>query len=286
MNESMGILAVLGIFIAFTLIYIGGPLLLWWLSTTVYPENKTLMERSLNRLKGNWTDPVLAGLLSYAVVMAAMIVIQILWMVVSMPLSFVGTMLESELFAIISAIISLVCIPAFYIAMFVISGAWMQGYTHYFLRFVRRESVTVVDVLSIYKERKKLIKAGVAYLMITLFTMLWSLLLVVPGIIAFYSYMLTFFILEDEPELTAIEAIRKSKKLMKGHRAELMWLFCRFMGWSLLYMVAVVFTFGIGAVGALWLMPYMMTSFTEFYEKVKRGAQPKRAFVQEGILSE
>lgn len=286
MSDSMGLFAILGIFAAFTLIYIGGPLLLWWLSTTVYPQNKTLMERSLNRLKGNWTDPVLAGLLSYAVVVIAMIVIQIVWTVISMPMSFLVTVMESEVLAIVSMLVSLAIVLVVYAGMFAVGGAWIQGYTHYFLKFVRSETVAVADVLSIYKDKKKFLKAGTAYLLITLFTMLWSLLFVIPGIVAFYSYMMTFFILEDEPELSVLDAIRKSKTLMKGHRVELFWLFCRFMGWSLLYMVAVLFTFGIGAVGALWLMPYMMTSFTEFYEKVKRGVQPKKVFVQEGIISE
>ena len=95
-----------------------------------------------------------------------------------------------------------------------------------------------------------------------LFIFLWSLLLVIPGIVKAFSYALTPFILEERPELSANEAIDHSRAMMKGHKFDLFWLLLSFIGWGFLCM----FTFGIGF---LWLTPYMQTSFASFYEDVK-----------------
>ena len=94
------------------------------------------------------------------------------------------------------------------------------------------------------------------------FVFLWSLLLIIPGIIKMFSYSMTAFIVEEHPELSANEAIDRSRAMMKGHKFDLFWLALSFIGW----MILCIFTFGIGY---LWLMPYMQTSIAGFYEDVK-----------------
>ena len=95
-----------------------------------------------------------------------------------------------------------------------------------------------------------------------LFTFLWSLLFIIPGIVKCFSYSMTPFILEEHPELGANEAIDHSRAMMKGHKFDLFWLILSFIGWGFLCL----FTFGIGY---LWLVPYMDTSISAFYEDVK-----------------
>ena len=95
-----------------------------------------------------------------------------------------------------------------------------------------------------------------------IFILLWTLLLIIPGIIATYSYAMTFFIIADDPQAGALEAIGRSKEMMRGHRWKLFCLFLRFIGWSLLCLL----TFGIGF---LWLTPYMQTSLAHFYDDVR-----------------
>ena len=95
-----------------------------------------------------------------------------------------------------------------------------------------------------------------------LFVALWSLLFVIPGIIKVFSYAMTPFILEENPDLTANEAIDRSRAMMKGHKFDLFWLLLSFIGWAILC----VFTLGIGT---LWLTPYTQTSVAAFYEDVK-----------------
>lgn len=103
-------------------------------------------------------------------------------------------------------------------------------------------------------------------LLMMLYTWLWSLLLVIPGIIKAYSYAMTPFILNDEPELGADEVICKSMAMMRGHKMKLFLLNLSFIGWVLL----TVLTLGIGF---LWLAPWMENSRAAFYLDLKREAQ-------------
>lgn len=98
--------------------------------------------------------------------------------------------------------------------------------------------------------------------LMTFFTSLWSLLLIVPGLVKYYAYALTPYILIDNPELSANQAINLSMKMMKGHKFDLFFLHLSFIGWIFLS----IFTFGIGL---LWLMPYMMTAQAAFYQDVR-----------------
>ncbi len=67
--------------------------------------------------------------------------------------------------------------------------------------------------------------------LMTVYTLLWSVLLIVPGIIKFISYSMAYYILLDHPEYTASEAIKKSQVLMKGHKLDLFLLSLSFIGW-------------------------------------------------------
>ena len=98
-----------------------------------------------------------------------------------------------------------------------------------------------------------------------LFTMLWSLLFYIPGIIKACSYSQTMFILAENPTLGAREAIDQSKAMMEGHKMEYFVLLLSFIGWAILG----VFTFGILCI---WLMPYMEATFANFYKSVKSGS--------------
>ena len=102
----------------------------------------------------------------------------------------------------------------------------------------------------------------------SLYVILWSLLLVVPGIIKSYSYSMTNYILNDEPELAYNTAIEKSMAMMDGHKFDLFVLQLTFIGWWLLC----ILTLGIGI---LWLKPYMSMTTVEFYKDVKAEYEGK-----------
>ena len=92
--------------------------------------------------------------------------------------------------------------------------------------------------------------------------MLWCLLLFIPGIVKAFAYAMTPYILVEHPEMRAIDAIRKSNAMMKGHKFDLFYLGLSFIGWAILGM----FTLGLGYI---WLFPYMYTTVAAFYEDLK-----------------
>ena len=104
--------------------------------------------------------------------------------------------------------------------------------------------------------------ACIAGLVGTIFIMLWSCLFIIPGIIAAFRYSMTFYIIADNPEMSGMDALNKSKEMMKGHKWEFFLLQLSFIGWCFL----VPFTFGILLI---WLTPYIETTNALYYEKIK-----------------
>lgn len=105
-------------------------------------------------------------------------------------------------------------------------------------------------------------KSLVTYLLMVLFIVLWTLLLIVPGIIAALSYSMSFYILADNPLLTPLEILDESRKMTYGYKWQLFYLFL----WFLLLAVLCVLTLGIGF---LWLIPYVHITLAKFYDYVK-----------------
>ncbi|MBQ8815551.1 MAG: DUF975 family protein [Lachnospiraceae bacterium] len=102
---------------------------------------------------------------------------------------------------------------------------------------------------------------AVAKLLQSVYIFLWSLLLIIPGIVASYSYAMTKYILAERPELTASEAIQLSKEMMYGNRWRLFCLQFSFIGWAILSAL----TLGIGN---LWLNPYTEAATAAFYREI------------------
>ncbi|MBQ2829458.1 MAG: DUF975 family protein [Oscillospiraceae bacterium] len=101
----------------------------------------------------------------------------------------------------------------------------------------------------------------------TLYVLGWSLLFIIPGIVAGYSYAMTPYILAENPEMEPKDAIRASKEMMIGNRWRLFCLEISFIGWSLLASL----TFGIGY---FVLTPYQQAAQAAFYRELT-GAQPR-----------
>ena len=98
--------------------------------------------------------------------------------------------------------------------------------------------------------------------LVGLFTYLWSLLFVIPGIVKACSYSQAMYILAENPKMSAREAINRSKEMMEGHKMEYFVLNLSFIGWAILAPL----TFGLLYI---WLIPYMNATLTNFYNSVK-----------------
>lgn len=146
------------------------------------------------------------------------------------------------------------------IAVMVVSPALSLGLVMMYLNVTYGEGA---NISTLFDGFKYLLPAFVLNLLIGIFTFLWSLLLIVPGIIKGISYSMSFYILAENPEMTAKEAINESKEIMEGHKMEFFVLQLSFIPWFLLVAV----TFGIAAI---YVVPYVGLTLTNFYHNVKK----------------
>jgi uncharacterized membrane protein len=136
------------------------------------------------------------------------------------------------------------------------------GFSVGILRFHHNSEETIKEMISAgFKEDYGRVLGIV--LLKTVFIILWTLLLIIPGIIKALSYSMTPFILQDDPTISGNAAIEKSMRMMDGHKMDLFWLFLSFIGWIILS----IMTFGIGFI---LLEPYINTSVAHFYEDLKK----------------
>lgn len=146
------------------------------------------------------------------------------------------------------------------IILFILGSVIEVGYCKFNLDLVDRCKEADIGTMFGYFNFWK--TTAVARLLQTLYVLLWSLLFIIPGIIASYSYAMTGYILADNPDMSADEAIARSKQMMDGNRWRLFCLQISFIGWSLL---SSLLTFGIGD---LWLTPYRQAASAAFYREI------------------
>ena len=131
-----------------------------------------------------------------------------------------------------------------------------------FLDIVRKQPKSYKRLFTAFRSFEFFFKFLITEFFQTLFLICWTLLLFVPGLIKYYSYAMTEFILMDHPEYGPLQAITESRKMMYGHRMQLLILGCSFIGWFLLCIV----TLGIAS---LWVIPYYNAARAKFYQDLK-----------------
>lgn len=114
---------------------------------------------------------------------------------------------------------------------FVLEGAFSLGMCSFMLSFFRARDINPGYIFNGFEH---FVKAFCLAFMVGLFTFLWGLLLVVPGIIAFIRYSQAFFILEDHPEMGVMDCIAESKRIMTGNKARYFCMHLSFIGWAIL----------------------------------------------------
>jgi uncharacterized membrane protein len=188
--------------------------------------NAEITSRSRKTLKGSWKLPIFAS----AIYMSVMLLLG--------------------------------CIPLIgWIGALALSGPLSLGYCTAYLTFVRKGDMRLSQLFDGFRH---FVNAFLAYIIRLVYIILWSLLLIVPGIVAALGYSMTFFILADNPGAEGLDALAMSRQMMQGRRWKLFCLGCRFIGWSLLGVLSL-------GIGFVWIVPYFQTSLTLFYEDLKGG---------------
>jgi uncharacterized membrane protein len=153
-----------------------------------------------------------------------------------------------------------------FIVSLIIAGPLTLGLVSFFIRLKRGEEANLENVFDGFKNFSS---SFILILLTAIFTWLWSLLLIVPGIIKSFSYSLAFYILNDNPDMKPLDAITQSRKMMDGYKGKLFMMYLCFFGWSILCL----FTLGIGYI---WLIPYMQAAIANFYDDVRNSYEGRQ----------
>jgi uncharacterized membrane protein len=187
-------------------------------------ENSILRQQALNSLNGKWGIAI-GGSLLYTVITS-----------LSSNIPFIGI-----------------------VASLILTGPFLLGFSKFILAISRNNEPRIEQLFEGFSDFSR---AMTAYLKMILQIILWSLLLIVPGVIAALSYSMTFYILADDQFISASDALKKSKSMMDGRKMDLFLMSLSFIGWALLC----ILTLGIGL---LWLIPYINVSSAKFYQELK-----------------
>lgn len=182
--------------------------------------------------------------------------------------------------------------------VFLVTGAFTLGVAIFFLSLFRRQQE---DISQVFFGFEYFFKALGLSFMIGLFTALWALLFVIPGIIAAYRYRQAFYILADDPGKGVLQCIRESKWMMCGNKWKLFCLDISFIGWAILATLPLVilteitddfflqtpvlselFAFVAGA-AVFWLTAYIETAHVAFYDILTGRLRP--AVSQDGYTN-
>lgn len=205
--------------------------------------NQDYKNRALEALSGKWDKAVIATLIIFVIFGGV-------GTAVSLPF---GSDIESPTYLQgqgLSGLWSLLCVPL----------GW--GLSIFFQRIARNEALDYAQLFDGYRGWNQFLRILLTLVLREIFATLWTLLLIIPGIIKSYSYSMTEYILRDEPELKYNAAIERSMEMMQGHKADLFWLDLSFIGWFILSILTLGF-------GFLLLIPYMETAHAKFYEDLK-----------------
>lgn len=140
----------------------------------------------------------------------------------------------------------------------VITGPLSLGLAKFMLAISRKQEATVSQIFDGFDQFGLALKT---YLLMVLYVVLWSFLLIIPGIIAAIAYSQSFYLLAEGKTVSAQETLRKSKEMMVGYKWKYFCLGLRFVGWFILS----ILTLGIGF---LWFFPYVQVSMAKFYEDI------------------
>lgn len=230
-------------------------------------DRRALKQRSQELIRTSRPRPILVGLVYSAVV----IVIYLLSAQITMP-----SMTEAEynrfmeywmngnvetaarmLAAFQPSVSSSVVDFALQLCHMVISA----GFTIFVLNTIRNTDACYGNLLDGFGMFFRFIWLNILE---SIFIGLWSMLFVIPGIIAAYRYRLAIYIMIDHPDMSALACIRESKRLMAGRKMELFTLDLSFIGWLLLSVIPVL-----GLLAVVWLVPYISITCGLYYDAVK-----------------
>lgn len=211
-------------------------------------DSLNLVDETRKMWSGKWGDGVVFVLLYALLSVAVAVIYSLFWGLFGVDISSDDSLFLNSLFSVF------VVIPYQFGALMV------------FLSFVKGENdVNVKCVFNAFRGRYYWKSIGVNVLL-GIYVFLWTLLLVIPGVIKALSYAMAPYIIAENPEIGCEEAIKRSMRMMDGHKTELFVLYLVFFGLSILS----VFTLGIAY---LWVIPWAQSAVARFYLIVRATSE-------------
>ncbi len=228
-----------------------------------------IKQRAKQSLKGRWGLPIGSYLLTYAMTFFLLFVLGFVSLFISAPL-FIYIQTTQEM----AGLLFLILIPAILITVLALTPVTYGAYSIY-IKISRNEPSNIGDLFKPYKYIWKTIGLS---LLIALKTFLWSLLFLIPGIIAALRYSQAMYILIDNPEKSVSQCINESCEMMHGKKADLFVLSLSFLGWALLISIPASIIVSvtdvrllgnlINIIGNLFLSTYMGVTYVNFYNQL------------------
>ena len=190
-------------------------------------------------LKGNWGTALLASILFSVLI--------------SIPLLSFKFLFHSNILEDVSNLYT-----------FLVTGPLNLGYVTFIISMFRKKAASPIEVFYGFEY---FFKALGLMIVMNILVLLWSLLFIIPGIIASLRYGMAFFVLADNPDMKVLEVISESKRLMWGNKMKLFCLHLSFLGWVILALLT-------AGVGVIFLMPYLTATKAGFYEVANGNLKP------------
>jgi uncharacterized membrane protein len=172
---------------------------------------------------------------------------------------FVITLVISALSGLATAILSVIPAVGPLIAAVVVAPAFALSIARIYLGLTQGKEPELKDTFSGFDDFFSAFKVT---LLVALYTFLWSLLFVIPGIVKSFSYSMSLYILAENKGMSAKECIERSKQMTDGHKMDLFVLMLSFIGWAFVGAI----TLGIAYI---WITPYMQTTLVNAYNSLK-----------------
>ena len=140
-----------------------------------------------------------------------------------------------------------------------ITGPLTIGQCKFFINLANRSNPKFSDL---WYGFNNILRAIGTTVLIGIIVFVGTILFIIPGIILSFMYSQVYYIMAENPEMSIMDCLKESSRIMKGHKMDLFVLELSFLGWIIL----TVITFGIAG---LYVLPYYTTTLTNFYLEIK-----------------
>ncbi|MFI3209597.1 MAG: DUF975 family protein [Peptostreptococcaceae bacterium] len=180
---------------------------------------------------------------SFILLLGYMVIVAILQTLVLMPQSESGYLLVSLLVSLCTNVLGF-------------------GINVYFLKMARGENFSFQSLIYGFNSVERFFKIIIITILMGLAITFGFMLFIIPGIIITFSLSQAVYILIDNKDMSPVQCLQESARIMKGNKMDFFMLHVSFIGWAILYVI----TFGLAGI---YVVPYYNLCCINFYEEIK-----------------